>query len=250
MAKLDGFFQVRKNIIYEHARFNRRVQQADESVEQFITNLYQLAEYCEYGNLRDEMIHDRIVVGIRDSALSERLQLDSDLTLDKAKKLVCQREAVHEHQQFLSGKSIEGTMVEAVSKGKRQQLCTRCGKGAHPHQACPAREAICHKCSKKGHDSSVCHSKFIATISEESDSLETAYLDTLEESKPIQSSWTCHIELNGKTTLFKIDTGAKVSAVTEQTFNSSTVEQTVQSVTWPKQTNPQYPGKHYSFTCS
>ena len=34
------------------------------------------------------------------------------------------------------------------------------------------------------------------------------------------SSWTCHIELNGKTTLFKIDTGAEVSAVTEQTFNS------------------------------
>ena len=160
MAKLDGFFQVGKNIIYERARFNRRVQQADESVEQFITNLYQLAKYCEYGNLRDEMISDRIVVGIRE-------QPDPDLTLDKAKKIVRQREAVHEHQQFLLGKSIEGTMVEAVSKGKRQQLCTRCGKGAtHPRQACPAREAICHKCSKKGHYNSVCHSKFVAMISE------------------------------------------------------------------------------------
>ena len=42
----------------------------------------------------------------------------------------------------------------------------------------------------------------------------------MEEPKPIQSSCTCHIELNGKTTLFKIDTGAEVSAVTEQTFNS------------------------------
>ena len=71
---------------------------ADESVEQFITNLYQLVEHCEYGDLRDEMIRDRIVVGIQDSALSERLQMDPDLTLEKAKKLVCQREAVHEHE--------------------------------------------------------------------------------------------------------------------------------------------------------
>ena len=145
LQRMHGFFQVRKNIIYERARFNQRVQQADESVEHFITNLYQLAKYCEYGNLRDEMIRDRIVMGIRDSALSERLQLDPDLTLDKVKKLVRQREAVHKHQQFLSGKSIEGTMVEAVSKGKQQQVCTRCGKGAHPCQAYPAREAICHK---------------------------------------------------------------------------------------------------------
>ena len=42
----------------------------------------------------------------------------------------------------------------------------------------------------------------------------------MEEQDSVQSSWTCHIELNGKTTLFKIDTGAEVSAVNEQTFNS------------------------------
>ena len=102
MAKVDGFFQIRKNVIYERARFNRGVQQPDESVEQFITKLYHLAEHCEYGELRNEMICDRIVVGIRDSALSERLQLDPELTLEKAKKLVRQREAVHEQQQFLS----------------------------------------------------------------------------------------------------------------------------------------------------
>ena len=49
------------------------------------------------------MIRDRIVVGIRDSALSERLQLDPDLTLEKAKTLVRQREAVHEQQAILRG---------------------------------------------------------------------------------------------------------------------------------------------------
>ena len=36
--------------------------------------------------MMSEMICDRIVVGIKDSQLPERLQLDPDLTLEKAKK--------------------------------------------------------------------------------------------------------------------------------------------------------------------
>lgn len=73
-------------------------------------------EYWKYGELKEEMICDRIVVGICDTALSERLQLDSKLNLEKAKKLVQQKEAVHEHQQFISGKSSEGTVVETATK--------------------------------------------------------------------------------------------------------------------------------------
>ena len=57
-------------------------------MEQFITSLYDLAEYCSYGDLKDQIIGDRIVVGICDRSLSERLQLDPELTLEKAKTLV------------------------------------------------------------------------------------------------------------------------------------------------------------------
>ena len=87
--------------MFERARFNRHCQTAGESAEQFITSLYTLAESCDYGELKDQMIRDRIVVGIRDQSLSERLQMDAELTLDKAKKLVRQREAVQEQQALL-----------------------------------------------------------------------------------------------------------------------------------------------------
>jgi len=56
IAKFDAFFKVRKNIIFEQARFNRRNQKEGESVEQFITSLYNLAKYCEYGDIKGEMI--------------------------------------------------------------------------------------------------------------------------------------------------------------------------------------------------
>ena len=105
IKKFNAFFKIRKNVIFERARFNCRNHLTGETAEQYIMTLYTLAEPCEYGNLKDEMIRDRLVVGIRDHALSERLQLDADLTLEKAKKSVRQREAVQEQQLVLKGAS-------------------------------------------------------------------------------------------------------------------------------------------------
>ena len=39
--------------------------------------LHSLVENCDYGEMTDELIRDRLVVGIRDTALSERLQMES-----------------------------------------------------------------------------------------------------------------------------------------------------------------------------
>ena len=71
---------------------------------------YSLAENCEYGAMKDEMIRDRLVVGLLDCALSERLQLDPELTLEKAKRAARQKEAVQEQQQSLrSDLKVPGT---------------------------------------------------------------------------------------------------------------------------------------------
>ena len=100
-GKFDDFFKVRRNVIFERARFNRQNQLEGEPAEKYIMELYHLTENCEYGVLTNEMIRDRLVVGIRDEVLSERLQLDPDLTLEKTKKMVRQCEAVHEQQLVL-----------------------------------------------------------------------------------------------------------------------------------------------------
>ena len=103
LEKFDDFLKVRRNVIFERAQFNRHSQMPGESVEQYIVELYNLAEHCNYGNLKSEMISDRLVVAIQDLSLSERLQVDPELTLEKAKKLVRQHEAVREQQQVLKG---------------------------------------------------------------------------------------------------------------------------------------------------
>ena len=54
------------------------------------------------------MVCDRLVVGIWDAGLSQQLQLDSELTLEKAKMKIRQKEAVGEQQKELKA-SAEGT---------------------------------------------------------------------------------------------------------------------------------------------
>ena len=125
--------------------------------------LYKLAESCSYGDMTYEMFHDRLVVGIHDSALSQRLQLDAGLTLEKAKTMVRQREAVGEQQKLLKGlgttethsldelqhrdgrKQRKGTRLErnnTFSKTPTQsKQCQHCGRAQHPRDKCPARES-------------------------------------------------------------------------------------------------------------
>ena len=83
-GKFDSHFVKRRNVIYERAKFNQRIQEEGKLVDSFITALYGLAEHCGYNALHDEMIRYHIVVGIRDSRVAEKLQLDSEPTLSKA----------------------------------------------------------------------------------------------------------------------------------------------------------------------
>lgn len=102
-AQFNEHFIKCRNVIYERAKFNQRWQEPGESVDSFITALYGLAEYCGYSDLHDEMIRNRIVVGLRDARLSEKLQLDPDLTLEKAIMQVQQAEAIKQQQALVSG---------------------------------------------------------------------------------------------------------------------------------------------------
>ena len=199
-AKFNAFCNVRHKVIFERAWFNRRNQQPGESAEQYTMALYSLAANCEYGTLESEMIRDRLVVGIRDAALSERLQIDAELTLEKAKKSIRQREAVKQQQTILDGTK-GAANVDAMHNnrgrgGQRDRRpgdaqhrsnrppfkqnekqhtlspkrCTRCGKELHTHSKCPAKDAVCHKCQKKGHYGSLCYSKTVdeSTLDSES----------------------------------------------------------------------------------
>ena len=86
LEKLDSLFHVRRNVIFERAHFSPRCQLSGELVEQYIVELYNLVEHCNY----EDLIRDRLVVGILDKTLWEHLQLDPALTLEKVKQMIRQ----------------------------------------------------------------------------------------------------------------------------------------------------------------
>ena len=120
--KFDAYFVKRRNIIFERAKFHRRKQESGEAVDSFIIDLYGLAEHCQFGLLHDEMTGDRIVVGLADQKLSEKLQLDADLTLEKAINSVRQSESVRSQQSVVRGQeeASQPAKVDKVHKSKPQ----------------------------------------------------------------------------------------------------------------------------------
>jgi hypothetical protein len=103
---------------------------------------------------KDEMIRDRIVVGIRGTALSQKLQLDAALSLEKAKTMVRQREAVQDQQAQMETRFKTKGLVETVKhkssqwKGKFNPAASRPqstgSKG--PYSKLPNR---CFRCGKE-----------------------------------------------------------------------------------------------------
>ena len=102
-------------------------------MDAFRTDLYRLAEFCDYMALQGEMIRDRILVGIRDSQLSKKLQMDPNLTLEKAVAQSRLAESVRKQQAIIRcGQSqLQPANIDAVSPGRLQQQ-TLHTKGLQP----------------------------------------------------------------------------------------------------------------------
>ena len=83
-TRFANYCKPRKNITLERYRFNSRVQQERETLDEFVTELTKLAKNCQYGALENDMIRDRIVVGIRKMTVKERLLREPELTLETA----------------------------------------------------------------------------------------------------------------------------------------------------------------------
>ena len=108
------------------------------------------------------------------------------------------------------------------SSGQPQQStkpCTRCGKDPHSRDKCHVRESECHKCHRKGHYSSQCMSKTVAPLIAQTVFNDTAYLDAIGDSAQ-QDTWSVKNFIGSHEAMFKIDTGAEVTAISEKLYKS------------------------------
>ena len=53
-------------------------------IDDYVTELKARSQHCEFGDLRESLIRDKIVLGVQDKKIQERLLRETDLSLDKA----------------------------------------------------------------------------------------------------------------------------------------------------------------------
>ena len=169
LQQFADYCQPRKNVPFERYRFNKRAQEAGESYDQYKTALRKLAEGCEFHTITpEEILRDRLIFGIRDVKVRERLLRESQLTLKKTDEICRASESTAAQLKEVS----EGSdMVSVVSFRKKFQRprgkkgdtddstkeCGNCGRIHEPNN-CVARGKTCGNCGKLNHFAAVCRS--------------------------------------------------------------------------------------------
>ena len=129
-----------------------------------------MATTCDYGELREGLIRDRIVIGISDATLRVRLLRETYLDLAKATQM-CRADEISKQQlKTLAGPN-KFTRINEVRYGDsrkrttnkkkihdkvnhpepKEQTCRYCGYDVHKRGECPARDEQGNSCRMKGH---------------------------------------------------------------------------------------------------
>ena len=84
IQKFEEYFNPEKNVTFERHVFFLRNQKIGEKIDAYVNELRDLSATCEFGELTDSLIKDKLVLGIADIQVKDRLLRTKDLTLTKA----------------------------------------------------------------------------------------------------------------------------------------------------------------------
>ena len=111
----------KKNETVERYKFFIRVQEEGEPLEKFIVDLKILASTCNFTTLRESLVRDRIICGIRDSKLREDLLKVADLDLDKCVNACRASNYRKKGTEELRQRQKQSTISLAETKEKRKK---------------------------------------------------------------------------------------------------------------------------------
>lgn len=245
ISMFEKYCSPKSNVIFERYKFNSIVQKEGQPFDSFLTELSKAVKTTEYQE-KDDMVRDRIVMGVRDKHTQESLLRESNLTLEKAVNLCRATEVSKSQAKILKNESALDAVK--VGKGNLKNFCKFCGYDRHGKNGCYAYGKTCARCQGKNHFASVCTSvstsgKNISAHKEEKkkqfknrkqvhelgkkDDMREEDIDSESDgefyvnniavvgsvSQAEKNMWTQDIDVNGCKVSFKLDTGAEVSVL-------------------------------------
>ena len=252
----DEYCEPKKNETVERYKFFTRDQEQGETIDKYVTELRLLTARCNFGNLEDSMLKDRIVCGIKDNALRERLLRENALDLQKCID-ICRASQLSKERTKTLEKS-ESSTVHALrpqtkSKTRKQSdqatkqqypMCSFCGYNHKPGRSnCPAFGEVCKKCGKKNHFQKMCRNKgpsrvhslqadYYESDTEDNDYEEIKSLTLINKTSSDQvhtvdgdGKFKTHLYatmmIGGRPIKFQLDTGATCNVITANLLNET-----------------------------
>nr|XP_006825727.1 PREDICTED: uncharacterized protein LOC102807433 [Saccoglossus kowalevskii] len=171
--------KVQCNVFLHVAGYAAQEKNPGEIFDTFFTELRQKVKDCEYNTLKNSLLCDRVVCGIRNESVREKLLQTEDLTLEKAVNICCLSEisasqlktpeasvhAVKQNGRFYRHRAQRPVKTrfqdnDEKSIARDSKKCGHCGGPFHANRAkCPAYGKECLYCHKLGHFRSVCKSR-------------------------------------------------------------------------------------------
>ena len=112
------------------------------------------ARNCDFRTITpDELLRDRLVFGIRDNKIRERLLREPALTLARTDKICHAAESTVTQLKLVEDHT---TNVSALDPPIKE--CSNCGQRHPDTQRCPALGKTCRKCQKKNYFAAKCRS--------------------------------------------------------------------------------------------
>ena len=116
LQKFEDYCMPKQNLTFERHRFFTRDQLQHESIDEYATELRSRAQSCEFSSLKDGVIRDRIICGMLDNSVRERLLRQDELTLEKTLQLCRAAETTQAQAKELCSQE-ESISVDALMGG-------------------------------------------------------------------------------------------------------------------------------------
>ncbi|UYV67821.1 hypothetical protein LAZ67_5002141, partial [Cordylochernes scorpioides] len=179
--------------------------QEEETISQFMATLRGLAEPCKFGSMLNEMLRDKLVVGVRSENLQKRLlQEGDDATLDRIYEIALSYEAAE--RDLLSMKKVDYADANVHDVKKLNSACSHCGRHNHLSNKCFFKNAKCHECGKIGHIKPACKNRKTKYAKLQHGSKATGKINVVEASE--NGKYFITLNVDNKNIQLEFDTGS------------------------------------------
>ena len=162
IKKLQQHVEGKINFRSKRHKFNTRMQLQGETIADYVVMLRDLASSCRFrdNEMVEDLIVDRMVVGVQDQDIVERLLETKDLTLGRALEIAESIEQAKTDKTSIRGGAAsinvqKSRQSKQPSRADDEEPCEKCGY-THGKRGCPAQGKDCKKCGRKNHFAKVC----------------------------------------------------------------------------------------------